>query len=248
MSESLAGVAVVTGSSSGIGRAVAHALARQGMSVYLTGRDLGRLKDCALQIASIGARAFEHQADLSSDEGIRGLVERVSAEPGRVDVLVHAAGTLSLGNLEAARWDDLDDQYRVNLRAPFLLTKAFLPLLKESLGQVVFINSSAAMAPAADNVLYASTKSALRSLAEGIRSHVNPSGIRVLSVFPGRTATPMQAAVSSFENRRYEPAELLQPEDVAEIIVASLGLPRTAEVTDIVIRPMRKPPSGRSLQ
>ena len=86
-------------------------------------------------------------------------------------MLVHAAGTLGLGNLEAARWDDLDDQYRVNLRAPFLLTKAFLPLLKESLGQVVFINSSAAMAPAADNVLYASTKSALRSLAEGIRSH-----------------------------------------------------------------------------
>ena len=54
--------------------------------------------------------------------------------------------------------------------------------------------------------------------------------------------------MSSFENRRYEPAELLQPEDVAEIIVASLGVPRTAEVTDIVIRPMRKPPSGRSLQ
>jgi short-subunit dehydrogenase len=246
MSAPLTGVAVVTGASGGIGRAVARALARPGMSLCLTGRDSARLEMCAREIGGGGERSFTHAADLSSDEGIRGLVERVDAEGGRVDVLVHAAGSLTLGSVEDATARDLDEQWRVNLRAPFVLTKAFLPLLRRSQGQVVFVNSSAGLVPAADNVLYAATKSALRSLADGIRTHVNPSGIRVLSVFPGRTATAMQEAVVRFEGGDYEPEELLQPEDVAEIILASLGLPRTAEVTEIAIRPLRKTPSRRT--
>jgi short-subunit dehydrogenase len=240
------GVAVVTGSSSGIGRAVANALATQGMSLCLTGRDAGRLQDCAREIASRTERVLVHAADLSTDEGIRGLVEHVRADLGRIDILVHAAGTLHLGNVEDAGWEDIDEQYRLNLRAPFLLTKAFLPMLKEANGQVVFVNSTAGLAAGADNGLYAAMKHALRSLAGSVRDHVNQYGIRVLSVFPGRTATPMQEAVFRFEGRRYEAAALLQASDVAGVIVAALGSPRTAEVTDVVLRPMKKPDPRRS--
>ena len=245
MSTALAGVAVVTGSSGGTGRAVARALAERGMSLCLTGRDAGRLQGSAREIRS-AARIVVRQADISDDGGIRGLVEDVRRDFGRIDVLVHAAGTVCLGNIEAAGWEDLDDQYRVNLRAPFLLTKAFLPMLKESKGQVVFVNSTAGLTAGADNGLYAATKSALRSLSGSIRDHVNPLGIRVLSVYPGRMATPMQEAVHRFEGRPYEPGALLQPADVADAIVAALGLPRTAEVTDITLRPMKKPLSGRT--
>jgi short-subunit dehydrogenase len=216
------------------------------MSLCLTGRDAGRLQDCAREVRSPAARVVVRQADISTDGGIRGLVEGVSTDFGRIDVLVHAAGTLCLGNVEAAGWDDLDEQYRVNLRAPFLLTKAFLPMLKESMGQVVFVNSTAGLAASADNGLYAATKTALRSLSGSIRDHVNQFGIRVLSVYPGRMATPMQEAVHRFEGRLYEPRTLLQPGDVADAIVAALHLPRTAEITDIVLRPMKKPPSGRT--
>jgi short-subunit dehydrogenase len=246
MSAALNGVAVVTGASGGIGRAMARALARPGMSLFLTGRDAGRLRSCARDVEAAADRVFTYAADLARDEGIRGLLERVGAEAGRTDVLVHAAGSLSLGSIADATGEELDEQARVNLRAPFLLSQAFLPLLRESLGQVVFVNSSAALQPGTDNVLYAATKSALRSLADGFRSYVNASGIRVLSVFPGRTATAMQEAVHSFEARSYEPEDLLQPDDVAEIVTASLGLPRTAEVTEIMIRPMRNPSSRRS--
>ncbi len=245
MTTRLAGVAVVTGSSSGIGRAVARALAAEGMSLCLTGRDAGRLQDGAREIAARAAQVIVHQADLSSDEGLRGLAVRVRTDLGRLDVLVHAAGVLHLGDVEAAGWDDLDEQYRVNLRAPFLLTKAFLPMLKQSSGQVVFVNSTAGLVAGAENALYAATKHALRALARSFRDHVNQYGIRVLSVFPGRTATPMQEAVHRFEGRRYEPAGLLQPSDIAEVIVTALALPRTAEVTDIVVRPMNKPSPGR---
>jgi NAD(P)-dependent dehydrogenase (short-subunit alcohol dehydrogenase family) len=182
-----------------------------------------------------------HCADLSTDEGIRELTERVTAGPARLDVLVHAAGNIHLGNVEVAGWDDLDEQYAINLRAPFLLTKTFLPLLKESRGQVVFVNSTAGLTAGVDNGLYAATKHGLRSLAGSIRDQVNQYGIRVLSVFPGRTATPMQEAVHRFEGRRYQPGELLQSSDVAEILVAALALPRSAEVMDVVVRPMNKP-------
>lgn len=245
MTPRLSGVAVVTGASSGIGRAVALELARHGTSVFITGRDPRRLESCRRDVAAIGVEVASHQADLSSDEGIRGLAAAVTSRFGRADVLVHAAGALALGNIEAAAWGDLDEAYQVNLRAPFLLTKSMLPLLRASRGQVVFVNSTAALQPGSDNGLYAATKDALRSLAGSIRDHVNPYGVRVLSVFPGRTATPMQDAVQRFEGRTRDPATLLQPGDVAEIIASALELPRTAEVTDITVRPMRKQEAGR---
>jgi len=241
MTPKLSGVAVVTGASSGIGRAVALALARHGMSLFLTGRDGPRLESCHRDAAAIGVEVASHQADLSSDDAIRGLSAAVTSRFGKVDVLVHAAGALALGNIEEAGWGDLDDLYRLNLRMPFLLTKLLLPLLQEARGQIVFVNSTAALQVAADNGLYAATKHALRSLAGSIREHVNPQGVRVLSVFPGRTATPMQEAVQRFERRTYDAASLLQPSDVADVVVSALVLPRTGEVTEIIVRPMQKP-------
>jgi len=244
VSAPLAGVAVVTGASSGIGRAVARALAPE-MSLCLTGRDAGRLEEAAHEIGAGAGRVLVHRTDLGSEEAIRGLVESVATTLGRLDVLVHAAGAIRLGDLEHASADDLDELYRINLRAPFLLTKASLPLLKETRGQIVFVGSTAARVPAADNPLYAATKLAVGSLAGSVREHVNRHGIRVLTVLPGRTATPMQEAVHRREGRRYEPATLLQPADVAEVIAAALRLPRTAEVTEVALRPMKKPSEVR---
>jgi NADP-dependent 3-hydroxy acid dehydrogenase YdfG len=235
-------VAVVTGASGGIGRAVARALAAPDAALCLSGRDQARLDACAREVAPASGRVLVHASDLATDEGIRSLAGRVESELGRVDVLVHAAGELRLGNVEAAGWGDLDELYRTNLRAPFLLTKALLPLLERARGQIVFVSSSAALASGAENALYAATKAGLRAIANGIRDHVNRYGIRVLTVFPGRTASAMQQAVHGFEGRRYEPASLLQPEDVAGAIAAALQLPPTAEATEISVRPMRKPP------
>ena len=88
---------------------------------------------------------------------------------------------------------------------PLLLTKGLLPMLKASSGQVVFVNSTAGLAAGADNGLYAATKHGLRSLTGSIRDTVNPYGIRVLSVFPGRTATPMQEGVARVEQSHTGP-------------------------------------------
>jgi short-subunit dehydrogenase len=246
MSAGLSGVALVTGASSGIGLALACALGARGVRVLLTGRDAARLEEAATQVRARGGTALVSSADLARDPDLRELASWVEREAGRLDLLVHSAGSIHLGSIDSVGWEDLDADYRVNVRAPFLLTKALLALLRAAGGQLVFVNSTAGLSAGPDNALYAATKHALRSLAGSIRDQVNRSGVRVLSVFPGRTATPMQEAVVRFEGRSYRPEELLQPEDVAEMVVAALMLPRTAEVVDVMMRPMTKPSAERS--
>jgi NADP-dependent 3-hydroxy acid dehydrogenase YdfG len=138
--------------------------------------------------------------------------------------------------LSASTWRALD---AVNLHAPLLLVASCLPQLRAAQGQVVFINSSAGQRAPAGLAAYAGGKHALRAAADALRQEVTADGVRVLSIFPGRTATPMQAALLAAEGRSAEPGQLMQPEDVAQMMLAALQLPRTAEVTEIVMRPMR---------
>jgi NADP-dependent 3-hydroxy acid dehydrogenase YdfG len=155
--------------------------------------------------------------------------------------LVHAAGAISIAPLETASVDDLDLQYRVNVRAPYLLTQALLPLLKNSQGEIVFINSSVWLNARSGLAQYAASKYALKALADSVRDEVNGDGVRVLSIFPGRTAGGLQEAIHASSRQPYHPESLLQPEDVAAAVIAALALPRTAEMTDLSIRPFRKP-------
>ena len=186
-------------------------------------------------------RVLVHQADLTMDENIQDLVKRLQDEIGKVDILVHSAGVISLGQVETTSVKDFDWQYSVNVRAPYILTQALLPMIRSCRGQIVFINSTAGRIAASGVSQYAATKHALKALADSLREEVNADGLRVLSVFVGRTATPMQAAVHEMERRSYDPKRLLQPEDVAAVVINALSLSRSAEVTDIHIRPLAKP-------
>jgi NADP-dependent 3-hydroxy acid dehydrogenase YdfG len=180
------------------------------------------------------------QIDLNSDENLEPLVRHLT-DVGRLDILVHCAGVICEGNMAAARVEDLDVQYATNVRAPYLLTQRLLPLLTASRGQIVFINSSAGLsAKRPETGQYAATKHALRAIADSLREELNPKGVRVLSVYLGRTATPMQEALFREQGKTYHPKVLLQPEDVASVVVHALMLPSTAEVTDINIRPLQK--------
>jgi NADP-dependent 3-hydroxy acid dehydrogenase YdfG len=233
-------VAVVTGASSGVGRAIALALGAGGASVCLVGRDQARLESAIEAAELVGGRVVAAQADLTSDNAVREVAASVEAELGRIDILVHAAGIIELDPIERASLDDFDNQYRINMRAPYALTQALLPALLLAEGQVVFVNSTAGRSAGPGSGQYAATKHALRGLADSLRAEVNVDRVRVVSAFLGRTATPMQAAVHEAEGRAYRPELLIQPEDVAEVVTAILALPRTVEVTEIALRPLAK--------
>lgn len=233
-------VAVVTGASSGIGKAIALGLAAQGASLCLVGRKLETLQSVADAAKGKASQHHCYQADLAVDREVDELIANIKRDIQSVDILVHSAGVIWLGPLEAATADQLDGHYKTNLRAPYVLTQGLLPALKSRQGQVLFVNSSAGLTAKANAGQYAASKHALKAVADSLREEVNPAGVRVLSLFLGRTASPMQAAVYAMEGKAYHPELLMQPEDVAAMAIHALTLPRSIEVTEISMRPLLK--------
>ena len=234
-------LAVITGASSGIGRATAQALAAQGAALCLIGRNRRALQAVIDGLPARPPQVFLYEADFADDTNLSQLRAELERDIAAVDALVHSAGAFSRGSTCDADIEAFDWQYRVNVRAPYALTQTLLPALMLRQGQVVFLNSSAGLTAKAGVGQYAATKHALKAVADSLRDEVNSAGVRVVSVYPGRTASPMQEAIFRSEGREYHPECLMQPEDVASVVVHALLLPRTAEITDINVRPTLKP-------
>ena len=231
--------ALVTGASAGIGRAMALGLASEGVSVHLLARRRDPLEGVAAEIAARGGTATVLPGDMGDEASLRAAAALLAAGP--LDILIHAAAVIAIGPVAEAAVAEFDRQWRINVRGPWLLTQLLLPALRARRGQVVFVNSSAGLAAAPGVSQYAATKHALRAIADSLRAEVNADGIRVLSVYPGRTATPMQEALHGLEGKPYRPAALLQPEQVAELTLSALRQPAGAEVTDLRVRPAAPP-------
>ena len=135
-------IAVVTGAGSGVGQAIACALGAQGATLCLVGRTLATLEATACSISNAKAAIRCYPTDLTHASAVQTLAEQLHRDWDTLDILVHSAGVYAMGTLEAAPVTELDLQYRTNVRAPYLLTQALLPLLRRRQGQVVFINSS----------------------------------------------------------------------------------------------------------
>jgi NADP-dependent 3-hydroxy acid dehydrogenase YdfG len=234
-------VAVITGGGSGIGAAVAIALAQQGAAINLIGRRLKALEDVAAKARSMGSQAHCYSADLSSPSEQHEIAHRLNAELTHLDILVQNAAMFSKSSVEHASISQFDRLYQINLRAPYLLTQVLLPKLKARRGQIVFINSSSGVTAKPMSAQYDATKHALKAVADSLRAEVNEHGVRVLSMYLGRTATEMQKQICQLDQVPFRPEQLLQPEDVSGVIANAIALPRTAEVTDIWVRPMIKP-------
>jgi NADP-dependent 3-hydroxy acid dehydrogenase YdfG len=233
-------LALITGAGGGIGRAIAVGLASRGAAVALVGRTAASLEVTAERTRVRSSHARCYQVDLTIEDSVRDLVQTLEEQFGALDVLVHSAGTIALGRLEVAPVQDLDRLYAANVRAPYLLTQLLLPMLKSRQGQIVFINSSAGVTTRAEVGQFAATQHALKAIADALRQEVNSARVRVLSVYPGRTATARQARIFQSEGRDYRPELLLQPEAIADVVIQALALPPTAEVSDIHIRPAIK--------
>ena len=235
---------VVTGASSGIGHALAAAFVRAGAEVWAVGRSRERLDSIADDTGGGSGRSRPLVADVEREDELESACREILSSGETLDVLVHSAGVISRGPVESATDEELDSQYRVNLRTPFVLTRELLPALTRSRGQIVFMNGSPQGATP-DAAMYAATKHGLRAFADSLRQEVNAKGVRVLTVYLGRTATPMQEAVHEYEGRVYQPDSLMHPEDVAEIVLAAVSLRPAVEVTDLSVRPTANYPEVR---
>ena len=221
---------LVTGAGSGIGAVLADRLLERGDELILLARSAERAHDLRSDVP--GATVLV--ADLADPSEIEGLAAQL---PDRLDSLVQAAAVVDLGpvaELSTAAWQE---QLAVNVLGPAVLTRIALPALRAAQGTVVFVNSGAGLSASADWSAYAASKHALRALADALRAEEQEHGVRVTTVYPGRTATPMQQKVHEQEGREYDAAVWIDPATVAGAIVGVLDLGADATVIDLTIRP-----------
>ncbi len=227
-------VGLVTGASSGIGAAIAHGLAETGAHVLASGRDRDKL---ARVTAGWDGQIDTVAADITTAAGLE-AVRALVAQRGQLDVVVLGSGIYE----RSSDPDALMRQFIANVHGPYALLQAVRPLLVASKGLVIFINSTQGLAASPGVGQFAATQHAMRALADSMRAEVNSLGVRVTTIFLGRTATARQAAIFATEQRSYTPERLIQPKDVASVVVSLMMLPQTSEVTEIMMRP-RLPPS-----
>lgn len=229
-------VALVTGAGTGIGRAIAQVLNEVGARVCLVGRRQAPLAEAATRFIN----PIICTADLATDTGVTTAADTIRTHAGRLDILVHCAAVFARGPFATEPTSTLDSVLAANVRGPYALTQALLPRLIAQKGEVVFINSTAVGTSAPAMAHYTASKQALQAIANSLRAEVNEQGVRVLSLYVGRAATPMQEQIFKDEGRAFKPERLLQPADVAATVLHAITLPRTAEITDLTIRPMQK--------
>ena len=233
--------AVVTGASQGIGQSIAAALHAAGVRLALLGRSRERLESSVKNSASTTVPPpLLVEADLLDPMSLTAAANQILAALSTVDILVHCGGAYSRGHWEDADPDTFSNLMSANVIGPYTLTSLFLPQLIEARGDVVFVNSSVTRSQGSGASQYKATQHALQAISNTLRDEFNEKGIRVLSIYPGRTATPRQEYIHADEHRDYLPSALLQPSEVADSVLFCLSLPETAEVTDLHIRPRFK--------
>jgi NAD(P)-dependent dehydrogenase (short-subunit alcohol dehydrogenase family) len=184
-------VALVTGASSGMGEEITKAMAAAGAGVVAVGRNQERLERV---VAEAGSDVVAVARDLTEDGAPQAVVDEAVERMGKLDILANVAGIMELGPLGETPVASLDRQFRTNVRAPFELTQAALPHLRESKGAIVFISSMAALAAFPESAAYTATKGAIDALARQLAVELAPDGIRVNAIAPGEIDTPMNTA------------------------------------------------------
>jgi NAD(P)-dependent dehydrogenase (short-subunit alcohol dehydrogenase family) len=222
--------ALVTGGSSGIGRAVAAALIDEGYGVTISARGVERLRDTAAQI---GAQPVA--ADVSDEEHVHALVLAHGERFGRLDVLVNNAGVEVHGALQDMAPEEVELQLDVNLRGPALMLREALPLLREAGAEhgkalVVNVASMAGKSGQAGLAAYSASKAGVIGLSQAVQRELEVDGVQVTAICPGFVDTPMVHSWAPIP-----PGEMLRPEDVGQAVRFLLSTSPVCRVPEIVL-------------
>lgn len=235
-------VAIVTGASSGIGRAVAEALAAEGAAVVVAARSEAGLIVTAQRIRDGGGDALVCVTDVSREEDVHALFAQAVLAYGRVDILVNNAGVTTsqpLEELSLAAWRNVLD---VNLTGVFLCSReAFRVMKPQGGGRIINMGSVAARVPRPNSVPYTTTKHGLEGMTHALALDGRDHGIAVGVLHPGVT----ESALAEKSGRVFAPGELMKAADVASVVVLMASLPPEVNLFQSVIFPLSMPLLGR---
>jgi NAD(P)-dependent dehydrogenase (short-subunit alcohol dehydrogenase family) len=239
--------ALITGASSGIGLAIARALAEDGYGVTIAARRPEKLEAAAEDLRSEGIDVHSVPANLVNEEEIVSLVASHRERFGRLDVLANNAGVGIGGSLDDYQTKMLDMQLGVNLRSYVIATREALPMLKEAgaeHGKALIANTSSIAGKSGQGwiAVYSATKAGVIGLSEATQKEVGGAGIQVTALCPGFVDTPM----TEWAREHVEQEEMIRPEDIAEGVRFLLGTSPNCVVPEIVFsRPGELSPGGQ---
>jgi 3-oxoacyl-[acyl-carrier protein] reductase len=229
--------ALVTGAGRGIGKAVALLLARSGCRLVLAARTAAQLADVQQEIQQSGGAATSVPTDLARDEDIENLVAQTQQAYGGVDFLINNAGWGKRASVVRTKVEDLDQTFRVNLRAPMLLAQKLLPaMIEKGEGAVINIGSVSGKSGEANGAAYSASKFGLIGFTQSLYEEVREQGIKVAVILPGFVDTPMIPPVKYLDR-----SKMIQADDVAKSVLYVLNSPPTSCPVEIMIRPQRTP-------
>jgi 3-oxoacyl-[acyl-carrier protein] reductase len=226
-------VAIITGASKGIGRAIARMLGEHGASVILAARSANELTAAVNELRKDGISAEGIPADVGIEDDVDALVRYVLEKNARIDILVNNAGIGYFKPLMEMSVSEFDAMWRVNMRGVFLMTKAVLPgMVKNNGGEIVNIASLAGKNTFKGGTGYAATKWALRGFAGSLMLEVRDHNIRVTTICPGSVDT-------AFSSTGRKGSSITQPQDVADAVVFAVTAPLRSMFSEIDLRPTR---------
>ena len=226
-------VAIVTGASRGIGRAISVALAQEAATVVLAARSIRKLQETADKVTEAGGKAEIVVTELTEEESIKNLVKVTNEKFSRLDILVNNAGVTHSAKLEETTTEDWERCMQVNARAPFILCREALPLLKKSqAGYIINIASVVGVKGYPLQSAYTSSKHALRGMTISLAEELKGSNIRVHLLCPGGVDTELVQKVRPDIKRD----ELMQPEEIAELVLYLVTHKGNAVIDELHIR------------
>ncbi|WP_461094195.1 SDR family oxidoreductase [Spirosoma gilvum] len=236
--ESLVGKRIlITGGTTGIGRAIARLLSSYGASIFTFGREEGPLTEVINEIRHAGGQAQGMVADSASADDIQRVFQEVDNSLGGLDVLINCAA-LAAGSID--EMDDRDWRYVVetNLVGYLATTKEALNRMKpQQQGHIVLVGSMSADVREEGSSVYVATKSAIQGFAESLRKEINKEGIKISLVEPGAVGSDMQPTTPDEERERQQNGDMLRAEDIAVCVHYILTQPKRCDVVSVQIRP-----------